>query len=171
LRCLCLFLLAHVREPSLNDREQDRFIGSANDRRATDADCVQLVRDALSFLAAGHHEVCDELAAYRPRYLEDRVTNLDANAVDQTFHAPTLSRSYSSWRLFGYSERRAILEDLKLNGPHWRTPEAFDAGEALWEAVCEPELEGVVAKKRSGRYVPGERGWIKTKNRDENRDY
>jgi ATP-dependent DNA ligase len=36
----------------------------------------------------------------------------------------------------------------------------------LWEAVCEQELEGVVAKRRSGRYVPGERGWIKTKNRD-----
>jgi ATP-dependent DNA ligase len=33
------------------------------------------------------------------------------------------------------------------------------------EAVCEHELEGVVAKKRSGRYVPGERGWVKVKNR------
>ena len=33
-------------------------------------------------------------------------------------------------------------------------------------AVCEQELEGVVAKRRSGRYLPGERGWIKTKNRD-----
>jgi ATP-dependent DNA ligase len=28
------------------------------------------------------------------------------------------------------------------------------------------ELEGVVAKRRSGRYLPGERAWIKTKNRD-----
>jgi bifunctional non-homologous end joining protein LigD len=65
-----------------------------------------------------------------------------------------------------YSERRALLEKLNLNGRSWRTPEAFDDGEALWAAVCEHELEGVVAKRRSSRYVPGERGWVKTKNRD-----
>jgi ATP-dependent DNA ligase len=47
-----------------------------------------------------------------------------------------------------------------------RAPEAFDDCEALWEAVCEHELEGVVAKKRSARYLPGERGWVKVKNRD-----
>ena len=64
-----------------------------------------------------------------------------------------------------YAKRRGILERLGLNGGHWRTPEAFEDGHALWEAVCEHELEGVVAKRRSGRYVPGDRGWIKTKNR------
>jgi bifunctional non-homologous end joining protein LigD len=64
------------------------------------------------------------------------------------------------------SERRRILEDLGLDAPQWRTPEAFDDGEALWTAVVEHELEGVVAKRRSGRYVPGGRGWVKTKNRD-----
>jgi hypothetical protein len=32
--------------------------------------------------------------------------------------------------------------------------------------VCEHELQGVVAKRRLGRYLPGDRGWIKTKNRD-----
>jgi ATP-dependent DNA ligase len=26
--------------------------------------------------------------------------------------------------------------------------------------------EGVVAKRRSGRYLPGRSGWIKTKNRE-----
>jgi ATP-dependent DNA ligase len=36
----------------------------------------------------------------------------------------------------------------------------------LWTAVREHELEGVVAKRRSGRYVSGGRGWIKLKNRD-----
>jgi hypothetical protein len=35
----------------------------------------------------------------------------------------------------------------------------------LWAAVCEHELEGVVAKPRSGRYVPGGRGWVKVKNK------
>jgi bifunctional non-homologous end joining protein LigD len=64
-----------------------------------------------------------------------------------------------------YSERRAQLEALDLNGVHWQTPETFDDGEALFEAVCAHELEGVVAKRRSTRYRPGERGWVKTKNR------
>jgi ATP-dependent DNA ligase len=36
--------------------------------------------------------------------------------------------------------------------------------------VREHELEGVVAKRRSSRYVSGERGWVKTKNRDYWRD-
>ena len=65
-----------------------------------------------------------------------------------------------------YTERRRILEERQLDAPQWRTPEVFDDGAALWEAVCEHELEGVVAKRRSGRYVPGERSWIKVKNRD-----
>jgi bifunctional non-homologous end joining protein LigD len=65
-----------------------------------------------------------------------------------------------------YSERRRILEDLRLDGRFWRTPEAFEDGEALWEAVCAHELEGVVAKPRRSRSLPGERGWVKAKNRD-----
>jgi bifunctional non-homologous end joining protein LigD len=65
-----------------------------------------------------------------------------------------------------YSERRAQLEALDLNSAYWRTPEAFDDGEALFEVVCERSLEGVVAKRVDGRYRPGERGWIKLKNRD-----
>src|SRR5689334_10954110 len=64
-----------------------------------------------------------------------------------------------------YSKRRAILEELNLNDERWRTAQAFDDGEALWHAVGEHELEGVVAKKRSSRYASGERGWLKTKNR------
>jgi hypothetical protein len=49
--------------------------------------------------------------------------------------------------------------------PQWRTPETFDDDEALWAAVCEHELEGV-AKRRSGRYGPGGRVWLKTKNKE-----
>jgi hypothetical protein len=36
---------------------------------------------------------------------------------------------------------------LDLNGPHWRAPEAFDDGEALFESVKIAGLEGIVAKK------------------------
>jgi ATP-dependent DNA ligase len=32
--------------------------------------------------------------------------------------------------------------------------------------VCDLGLEGVVAKKLSQRYRPGERGWVKVKNRN-----
>jgi bifunctional non-homologous end joining protein LigD len=65
-----------------------------------------------------------------------------------------------------YRERRQILKELRLDGAQWRVPDVFEDGEALWEAVCEHELEGVVAKRRSGRYMPGRSGWIKTKNRE-----
>jgi bifunctional non-homologous end joining protein LigD len=66
-----------------------------------------------------------------------------------------------------YSQRRSELESLALNSAHWQTPETFEDGVALFDAVCERELEGVVAKRLSGRYTPGFRGsWIKIKNRD-----
>ena len=65
-----------------------------------------------------------------------------------------------------YQERRQILEELRLDGPHWRTPEAFDAGQALWAAVCEHDLEGVVCKRLRQPYLCGERAWVKVKNRN-----
>jgi bifunctional non-homologous end joining protein LigD len=64
-----------------------------------------------------------------------------------------------------YSRRRRILEEMRLIGPRWHTTDSFDDGAAVWDVICEHELEGVVAKRRSARYLPGERGWVKTKNR------
>ena len=40
----------------------------------------------------------------------------------------------------------------------------FDDGHALFEAVVEYGLEGIVAKRRNGTYGPGFRGWTKIKN-------
>jgi ATP-dependent DNA ligase len=40
----------------------------------------------------------------------------------------------------------------------------FGRPTAVYAAICAHGLEGVVAKKRSSRYRPGERGWIKLKN-------
>ncbi len=37
--------------------------------------------------------------------------------------------------------------------------------EALFQAVCDRGLEGVVAKRTRDLYRPGERGWVKQKNR------
>lgn len=64
-----------------------------------------------------------------------------------------------------YRERRRQLERLNLNGAYWRTPETFEDGETLFEAVCERELEGIVAKRVDSRYMPGYGGWTKIKNR------
>jgi ATP-dependent DNA ligase len=66
----------------------------------------------------------------------------------------------------GHDRRRRQLEALNLNDLYWRTPETFDDGAAFFDAVCEREPEGIVAKRLDGRYPPGEHGWVKIKNRD-----
>ena len=65
-----------------------------------------------------------------------------------------------------YGERRARLESLRLEGPAWMTPEAFDDGAALYAGVCDRGLEGIVAKQLRSTYRPGKRAWIKIKNPD-----
>jgi bifunctional non-homologous end joining protein LigD len=64
-----------------------------------------------------------------------------------------------------YLERRAILEELELESGHVRLVATFEDGEALFAAVCERGLEGVVAKRLRDPYRPGERQWVKSKNR------
>jgi ATP-dependent DNA ligase len=44
------------------------------------------------------------------------------------------------------------------------TPDTFEDGHALYDAVSDRGLEGVVAKWRRASYRPGQRGWIKVKN-------
>jgi hypothetical protein len=65
-----------------------------------------------------------------------------------------------------YRERRQLLDELELGAGPWFVAETFDDGAALFAAVCDQGLEGIVAKRRSQPYRPGERAWIKTKNRD-----
>jgi hypothetical protein len=57
------------------------------------------------------------------------------------------------------------VESLRLSGTAWMDdlPDVR-GGEAVWAMVCELGLEGVVATKETSRYLPGQRGWIKTKN-------
>jgi bifunctional non-homologous end joining protein LigD len=64
-----------------------------------------------------------------------------------------------------YADRRALLDELALHGPAWRTPEAFDDGDALLAVTGVYGLEGIVAKRRRDPYRPGERGWVKVKHR------
>jgi bifunctional non-homologous end joining protein LigD len=63
-----------------------------------------------------------------------------------------------------YEERRSLLEQLDLEGPYWNVTEAFDDGEALYDAACELGLEGVVAKRTTSRYGASVRGWVKIKS-------
>jgi len=45
-----------------------------------------------------------------------------------------------------FAERRGLLEELVVVRPGWAISETFDDGAALYAAVCEHDLEGVVAK-------------------------
>jgi bifunctional non-homologous end joining protein LigD len=65
-----------------------------------------------------------------------------------------------------YRVRRAALEDLDLRGPAWApTPASLGEGLRMLRAARQHELEGVVAKRLSSRYLPGRRSrsWVKVK--------
>ncbi|HVS29665.1 MAG TPA: non-homologous end-joining DNA ligase, partial [Solirubrobacteraceae bacterium] len=66
-----------------------------------------------------------------------------------------------------YTERRARLESLQLDGPTWRTPSPQRAdGAAMLAATRKLGIEGVVAKRLDSRYEPGRRSpaWVKVRN-------
>ena len=68
-----------------------------------------------------------------------------------------------------YTERRRLLdEQLKLDGPHWRTPALPRRVTArrCSRASRERGLEGVIAKRLDSSYEPGKRtgAWLKIKN-------
>jgi len=65
-----------------------------------------------------------------------------------------------------YSERRKLLESLKLDGPHWRTPPSHPGvGDQMLAAAREQRLEGIMAKRLDSIYEPGRRAgaWRKVK--------
>jgi bifunctional non-homologous end joining protein LigD len=66
-----------------------------------------------------------------------------------------------------YDDRRGVLEGLGLQGDHWSVPPAFaGGGEALLDATRQQGLEGILAKKRDSKYLPGRRSdcWLKVKH-------
>jgi ATP-dependent DNA ligase len=63
-----------------------------------------------------------------------------------------------------YRERRETLETLELDAPAV-VADVFDDGQALFKVMGDRGMEGVVAKRLTGRHVPGDRGsWVKAKN-------
>ncbi len=67
----------------------------------------------------------------------------------------------------GYDDRRARLEELALSGDTFSTPPVFRdvRGKDVLAAAAAAGLEGVLAKRRDSRYLPGERStaWRKIK--------
>jgi bifunctional non-homologous end joining protein LigD len=66
-----------------------------------------------------------------------------------------------------YIERRERLQELGLEGEHWRTPELqVGDGTGLVAATRELGMEGVIGKRLESLYTPGRRdgGWVKIKN-------
>lgn len=73
----------------------------------------------------------------------------------------------ASTRDLPWTERRRVLDDLRLQGSGWQTPKAhIGNGPAVLEASKAGGLEGVVAKRTSSLYTPGKRSkeWLKIKN-------
>lgn len=67
-----------------------------------------------------------------------------------------------------YGERRRLLESLELEGPYWQTPSVFTGdARAIFAAVQERGLEGLVCKRLDSPYEPGRRSpnWRKVKAR------
>ncbi len=73
--------------------------------------------------------------------------------------APLATRRRNPW-----SQRRALLEGIWRERGCARLADVFDDGDALFTAVVEYDLEGIVAKRRDGVYGSGHRGWVKVKN-------
>ena len=66
-----------------------------------------------------------------------------------------------------YTERRRMLDGLKLAGASWQTPPWDEGGgQAMLEASAKAGLEGVMAKRLGSKYEPGQRSgvWLKVKN-------
>ena len=61
-----------------------------------------------------------------------------------------------------WSQRRALLEGVWLDCRCARLADVFD-DHALFDAVVEHGLEGIVAKRLAWRYRPRFRGWTKVK--------
>lgn len=64
-------------------------------------------------------------------------------------------------------ERRAVLESIELPSPFVLADQVVGEGRALFSAVVDRDLEGIVAKRLDSIYEPGRRSdrWLKIVNR------
>ncbi|TQL69674.1 bifunctional non-homologous end joining protein LigD [Nocardioides albertanoniae] len=111
------------------------------------------------------------------RVLMDRMHNRDARrAARFAERIPATYMVFDLLRLDGrllveepWAERRKILERLVESGDlsSWQVPQTYDDGQMLHAVTREQGLEGIVSKRRSSRYRPGERtkDWVKLAHR------
>jgi len=64
-------------------------------------------------------------------------------------------------------ERQGILREILSAGGGVHLVEDFSEGMALFASICSMDMEGIIAKQRSGRYIAGKRhqDWLKIKHR------
>lgn len=121
-----------------------------------------------------------EIIALNERGLPDFRTLQDRMHVRKAATAARLSREvpatylvFDLLRLDGrdltgepLDVRRELLAGLGLDGT-WQVPAAYDDGPMLFEATLQQGFEGIVSKRRSSRYVFGERSphWLKFAHR------
>jgi bifunctional non-homologous end joining protein LigD len=136
---------------------------------------------ALGTALAGHDAVLDgEIVALdehgRPSFelLQQRMHVEDPGTIRRLVgEVPVLYMVFDLLHVDGrsllrtpYTDRRAALTALELNGPSWQSPpnEVGD-GAAIREVSERFGLEGVVAKRLDSVYEPGRRSraWIKVK--------
>lgn len=118
--------------------------------------CVQLDGELVALGATG-----------RPDFhlLGSRMLHRQPDVPVTLFVFDVLAVEWLPTTMQPYSERRALLEELVDENERVRLVATFEDGEGLFAAVCERGLEGVVAKRLRETYRPGERVWVKTKNR------
>lgn len=65
------------------------------------------------------------------------------------------------------TRRKEWLSDAVKNDTFYRVSESMDDGDSLFEAAREHALEGIMAKRKDGKYLPGRRSdlWMKIKVR------
>jgi bifunctional non-homologous end joining protein LigD len=107
--------------------------------------------------------------------LADRFHVTDARRAARLAEAnPATLMSFDLLRLYGvdlmaraWSDRRATLQRLELEGARWQTPPTFDDGRVLYAATRDQGLEGVVSKRVDSPYLPGQRSalWLKAPHR------
>jgi bifunctional non-homologous end joining protein LigD len=137
---------------------------------------------ALTEAGGGRQLLLDgEIVAFdgsgRPSFgtLQQRMNTSPARAAGLAGQFPVTYLVFDLLHLEGqplldtpYRQRRELLAELELAGPHWATPPAFlDAsGADVLAASKSQRLEGIVAKRLDSRYEPGRRSphWVKVKN-------
>jgi bifunctional non-homologous end joining protein LigD len=124
----------------------------------------QVVLDGVLVVFDDGNRPSAELIADRMRATTPTVVRRLAQQIPATYVAfDVLHLEGRSTLALPFSERRALLESLQLNGSSWLTSPTWTAdGKAVMTAAQEQGLAAIVAKELDSPYRPGRRSqsWI-----------